>query len=151
MVSQAKGGRPPYEKAIETAAGPSLRSIDSLYGRGKSGRMKGKSQSYRRKASLDRDLEIMSREDLISEVKKLRAGIRVHRDANLHDLCWHHPDLWGLLPEKTDPIPTVPAWPQFLEGCVRYRKSLDFKLKNAPQSKVPYAGEKRPGKPNQRI
>jgi hypothetical protein len=49
-------------------------------------------------------------------VRKLRAGIREHRNSTRHELCWHHPALWGLLPEKTDPIPTVPDWPQFMEG-----------------------------------
>ena len=33
--------------------------------------------------------------------RKLRAGIRKHRDSTGHDLCWHHPDLWELLPERT--------------------------------------------------
>ena len=37
---------------------------------------------------------------LVAEVKKLRAGIREHRDSTGHDLCWHHPDLWALLPEN---------------------------------------------------
>jgi hypothetical protein len=32
-------------------------------------------------------------------VKKLRQGIRRHRDSTRHELCWHHPALWGLLPE----------------------------------------------------
>lgn len=91
--------------------------------------------------NLDADLDSMSREELIAEARKLRAGIREHRDANLHELCWHHPGLWGLLPEKTDPLPTVPAWPRFLEGCLRYRASLDEELKKAPRSDVPY----RPG------
>ena len=54
---------------------------------------------------LDGDLGAMSREQLIGEVKRLRAGIRRHRDASGHDLCWHHPKLWGVLPEKTDPLP----------------------------------------------
>jgi hypothetical protein len=43
----------------------------------------------------------MKREELILEVKKLREGIRKHRDSTGHDLCWHHPELWGLLPENT--------------------------------------------------
>ena len=33
--------------------------------------------------------------------QKLRAGIRAHRDSTGHELCWHHPALWGLLPEGT--------------------------------------------------
>lgn len=39
---------------------------------------------------MDDDLETMSREQLIDEVKKLRAGIRKHRDSTGHELCWHH-------------------------------------------------------------
>jgi len=76
-------------------------------------------------ADLDRDLDPMTREGLIAEVKKLRRGIREHRDSRGHDLCWHHPALWGLLPEKSDPLPSVPPWPEFMRGCVRYRQSLD--------------------------
>jgi hypothetical protein len=51
---------------------------------------------------MDTDLEQMSREQLIEEVKKLRQGVRQHRDSSGHELCWHHPELWRLLPEKTD-------------------------------------------------
>lgn len=87
---------------------------------------------------MDEDLLQMSREDLIDEVKKLRRGIRDHRDSSLHELCWHHPQLWGLLPEKTDPIPVVPEWPEFMRGCVRYRESLDRQAPAAPRSKQPY-------------
>jgi hypothetical protein len=46
----------------------------------------------------DIDLEAMSREQLIAEVMKLRDGIRKHRDSSGHELCWHHPALWALLP-----------------------------------------------------
>lgn len=73
---------------------------------------------------MDEDIHEMTRDELIDEVKKLRQGIRRHRDSNLHELCWHHPALWGLLPEKTDPVPMVPEWPEFLRGCVKYRQSL---------------------------
>jgi uncharacterized protein (TIGR02246 family) len=83
---------------------------------------------------MDKDLERMSREELIHETKKLRDGVRAHRDTTQHDLCWHHPALWALLPEKTDPLPAVPDWPQFLEGCVRYRRSLDEHLPDAPRT-----------------
>jgi hypothetical protein len=74
---------------------------------------------------VDEDLEAMTREQLIAEARRLRAGIRAHRDSTGHALCWHHPALWGLLPEKTDPLPTVPTWPEFLRGCLQYRESLD--------------------------
>jgi hypothetical protein len=71
------------------------------------------------------DLAGLSREELLAEVKRLRDGIREHRDSTGQDLCWHHPKLWSLLPERTDPLPMVPVWPDFLHGCVRYRRSLD--------------------------
>jgi hypothetical protein len=77
---------------------------------------------------IDADLEPMTRERLIEEVRRLRAGVRKHRDTSLHALCWHQPELWGLLPEKTDPQPEVPGWPQFMRGCTRYRQSLDEQL-----------------------
>jgi hypothetical protein len=87
---------------------------------------------------MDDDLAGMTREQLLDEVRKLRQGIRVHRDSSLHGLCWHHPELWGLLPEKHDPLPVVPAWPQFLEGCIQYRRSLDAQAPGAPRSSEPY-------------
>lgn len=87
---------------------------------------------------VDEDLTEMSREQLIEEARKLRQGIRAHRDSTEHELCWHHPKLWGLLPEKQDPIPVVPEWPQFMRGCIRYRQSLDEQLPNAPRSSRPY-------------
>ena len=89
---------------------------------------------------MDADLDTMSREQLIAEVRKLRVGIRAHRDSSGHDLCWHHPALWGLLPEKTDPLPVVPDWPQFMEGCIRYRQSLDVQAPRAPRSKKRHDG-----------
>jgi hypothetical protein len=87
---------------------------------------------------MDEDLAEMTRDHLITEVKKLRQGIREHRDSSGHELCWHHPALWGLLPEKTDPVPIVPAWPQFMQGCVKYRQSLDEQASEAPRSKEQY-------------
>jgi hypothetical protein len=84
---------------------------------------------------MDEDLATLDRDGLIEEVKRLRAGIRKHRDSTGHELCWHHPQLWGLLPESTDPVPTVPDWPQFLRGCLRYRESLDDQLAEAPRTK----------------
>ena len=89
-------------------------------------------------AHTDDDLDHMSREQLLAEVRKLRRGIRIHRDSTLHELCWHHPELWGLLPEKQDPLPVVPDWPEFMRGCVRYRQSLDTQASHAPRSSQPY-------------
>lgn len=85
---------------------------------------------------MDHDLEALSREELVREVRRLRAGIRAHRDSSGHELCWHHPHLWGLLPERVVPEVAVPPWPKFLRGCVRYRESLDRELPNAPLADV---------------
>jgi hypothetical protein len=62
----------------------------------------------------------MAREELIAEARGMCPGIRAHRDSTGHALCWHHPARWSLLPETTDPLPTVPTWPEFLRGCLRY-------------------------------
>jgi hypothetical protein len=87
---------------------------------------------------MDEDLQELDRDALISEVKRLREGIRAHRDSSEHDLCWHHPELWSLLPEKSDPLPMVPDWPQFMRGCIRYRQSLDRELHDAPRTAVEF-------------
>lgn len=87
---------------------------------------------------VDADLETLSREALAAEVKRLRAGIRAHRDGSGMDLCWHHPDLWNLLPERIEPAITVPDWPQFLRGCVRYRQSLDEQAPEAVRTNAEY-------------
>ena len=88
--------------------------------------------------NLDEDLAGMTREELVAETNRLRKAIRRHRDASGHELCWHHPDLWALLPESVEAMPVVPDWPEFLAGCLRYRKSLDEQLPDAPRSQEPY-------------
>ena len=93
---------------------------------------------------MDEDLNGLSRDQLIAEVKRLRAGIRAHRDSSGHDLCWHHPQLWGLLPE---PIPrniAGPPWPQFMRGCIAYRTSLGRELPDAPAADAEYDGHRDP-------
>jgi hypothetical protein len=82
---------------------------------------------------MDEDLDRLSRDELLEEVKRLRNGIRKHRDSTGHELCWHQPALWRLLPERTEPEVAVPEWPQFIRGCVRYRESLDQQLPDAPR------------------
>lgn len=89
---------------------------------------------------MDTDLQEMSREQLVEEVVKLRKGIRAHRDATGHDLCWHHPALWELLPEKVDPQIAVPEWPHFMRGCVKYRESLDTQAPKAHRTDEPFQG-----------
>jgi hypothetical protein len=83
---------------------------------------------------MDEDVNGLTREQLIDEVKRLRAGIRTHRDSSGHELCWHHPDLWRLLPERLEPKVAIPDWPQFMRGCIRYRQSLDEQLPDAPRT-----------------
>jgi len=92
---------------------------------------------------MDEDLESLSREELLAEVKSLRAGIRAHRDSSGQDLCWHHPQLWDLLPEKMAPEVAVPPWPKFLRGCLKYRESLDHELPDAPVADVELEGPDR--------
>jgi len=74
---------------------------------------------------MDEELKLLNKDQLIAEIKKLRTAIREHRDSTGQELCWHHPKLWSLLPEKTAPKIAVPAWPEFMKGCVQYRSSLD--------------------------
>ena len=81
---------------------------------------------------MDDDLEGMDRGTLILEVKRLRLGIRRHRDSSGHDLCWYHPHLWSLLPEPIAPEVAVPPWPKFMRGCIAFRTSLDHELPGAP-------------------
>lgn len=88
---------------------------------------------------MDEDLDRMSAKQLAAEVRRLRDGIRKHRDSTRQELCWHHPELWGLLPDKTDPVPIVPTWPEFLQGCVKYRQSLDEQAPDAPRTSEPYS------------
>ncbi|HXH57487.1 hypothetical protein [Iamia sp.] len=82
---------------------------------------------------MDEDIDTLTVDELRDEVRRLRTAIRTHRDSTGHDLCWHHPDLWALLPEQGEGIPEVPEWPQFLRGCIQYRTSLDEQLVDAPR------------------
>jgi len=76
-------------------------------------------------ADPDSDLESMGEDPLRAEVKRLRAGIRKHRDSSGHDLCWYVPELWNLLPDKIEPKPEVPSREAFLHRCGTYRDSLE--------------------------
>lgn len=92
---------------------------------------------------VDADVCDLSHEQLIAEVKRLRAGIRAHRDSSGHDLCWHHPQLWSLIPDPIPPEVAVPPWPKFLQGCVKYRESLDRDFPNAPMDEKAYDPDER--------
>jgi hypothetical protein len=94
----------------------------------------------RRLAGMDEDLDHMSREALIAEAKRLRAGIRAHRDSSGHALYWHHTQLWGLLPEPIPADIAVPPWPKFFRGCIKYREALERELPGAPVDDREYEG-----------
>lgn len=96
--------------------------------------------AFTQKSNMDTDLPDLSRDQLIAEVTRLRAAIRAHRDSTGHELCWHHPKLWALLPEPASTVPTVPEWPIFLRGCIRYRQSLDEQLPQAPRTSEDFRG-----------
>ncbi|MBV6658103.1 MAG: hypothetical protein KI785_10095 [Devosiaceae bacterium] len=81
----------------------------------------------------------MTREELLREARKMRAAVREHRDATGHDLCWHWPDLWALLPDTTERKLTVPDWPHFMRGCIHYRSSLDRQLADADRTQEEFS------------
>jgi hypothetical protein len=85
------------------------------------------------------DLKSKNPEELRAEIVRLRDAIRKHRDSSKHELCWHHPELWTLLPEPVPGDIAVPDWPQFLRGCIRYRQSLDEQLPSAPRTTVEFS------------
>jgi hypothetical protein len=76
---------------------------------------------------MDDDIKTMYPEELRNEIRKLRNGIRQHRDATGHNLCWYVPELWNLLPDKVEPTPQIPPTEEFLCNCKKYRLSLDIK------------------------
>ncbi len=82
----------------------------------------------------DADLATMDREALLAAARAMREAIRAHRDMEMHELCWHHPDMWALLPDTPAGGVRVPEWPQFMRGCIRYRQSLDRQLPDAERS-----------------
>ena len=89
---------------------------------------------------MDEDLDGLSRDALLVVARKLRAAIRSHRDQTGHGLCWHHPDMWALLPDQVNPDIAVPPWPKFMRGCIHYRESLDRQRPDAPVLDVEFRG-----------
>lgn len=82
---------------------------------------------------MDEDLEAMGREQLDAEVRKLRDGIRADSQRTGHDLCWHRPELWSLVPDYVAPSPDVPRREEFIQQCELYRDSFDPPLPNGPR------------------
>ena len=89
---------------------------------------------------MDEDLDGLSRDALLVVARELRAAIRSHRDQTGHGLCWHHPDMWALLPDQVNPDIAVPPWPKFMRGCIHYRESLDRQRPDAPVLDVEFRG-----------
>ena len=65
------------------------------------------------------------------EVARLRDGIRAHRSASGHELCWlNDVELWKLIEDDPRyPHDTLPVREEFLTQCRRYHES---RLKNTP-------------------
>lgn len=79
-------------------------------------------------SNYDRDINCMDRKELKQGFQLLRDAVRKHRDAKGHDLCWlNNTELYQLLPEQPKVDPQIPPWPEFMDGCVRYRQMLDTK------------------------
>ncbi len=89
---------------------------------------------------LDADLALMAPAELLAAARAMRAAIRTHRDASEHELCWHHPQMWALLPDASQVKPEVPGWPQFMRGCIHYRQSLDSQLAEARRTDTEFQG-----------
>lgn len=51
----------------------------------------------------------------------------------LESVCWYQPGLWDLLPKKYAPSPPCRIWPEFMQGCVKYRRSFDVQTPDAPR------------------
>ena len=75
--------------------------------------------------STDEDLESIGAEDLKAEIRKLRKGIRYHRDQKGDDRCWVDDlRLYELLPEGPAGYDsTLPTEEKFLENCKRFCQS----------------------------
>lgn len=72
------------------------------------------------KTDTDDDLLTLSREDLLEEARRLRNGIRDHRDQRGDDRCWLDDDkLYQLLPERL-PAPTAMDAELMLPNCKRF-------------------------------
>lgn len=52
---------------------------------------------------MDDDLHQLSHDDLLHEIRRLRAGIRAYRDNSGPDPTWRLAELWELLPDRAAP------------------------------------------------
>lgn len=57
---------------------------------------------------------------------RLETAIRKHRSAQGQDLCWlNDVELWASLGDGVTADRQVPPWPEFMAGCVAYRRMLE--------------------------
>jgi hypothetical protein len=69
----------------------------------------------------DKDVDFMYRSQLKDEVRRLRNGIRQHRDEKGHDRCWLDDQrLYALLNDGVEADMKLPCKPEFLENCDKY-------------------------------
>lgn len=70
---------------------------------------------------MDDDLTTMTRDQMEIEVRRLRGGIRQHRDERGDDRCWLDDQrLYALLPDTGVAITTLPPKDVFLRSCERF-------------------------------
>lgn len=77
---------------------------------------------------MDNDLEDMTHNILVSEIKKLRQGIRGHHNSSRNDLLWGHPRLWDLIIEKKHPYHAASDTSRFLERQIYTHEFPNDKL-----------------------
>lgn len=85
------------------------------------------------------DPELLTREQLLIEVRKLRAASVSTTIAPVIRCAGTIPSLGTL----TEPIPAdilVPEWPRFLRGCVKYWEALDHELSDANRTDAEFSG-----------
>jgi hypothetical protein len=89
---------------------------------------------------MDDDLDDLTASELRAKVERLRAAIRQHRDSTGHDLCWHHPDMWGLLPESVEPDVAVPEVAQLPSRVCPLPRVADRQLSSAQRTTQEHGG-----------
>lgn len=66
-------------------------------------------------------LDGWKKDELKSEIIRLRAAIRKHRDEKAHDRCWlDDQELYQTLPEADPGDLALPPKEEFIENCHRY-------------------------------
>lgn len=93
----------------------------------------------------DIDLEDMSWTELEAEVRKLRDGVRKHRDQKGNNVCYMDAQnyLYTLLPENTSPDWQLLPKEQHLMECERYYDCLAANKPYAPEGFPPIVAAQR--------